>query len=394
MRCTPPTLPRASSAAGARVHHQNDELRLVSVLFVEVTGPATGHRLGPEDLRELIGGALAEVIADIEALGGTVTSVSGSGLVALFGAPESHEDDPERALRASFRIVSGSDVANGALSLRAGVETGRAVVGHIAGGSAAHYGAVGEVVGSAAALQRVARPGSVLVGPATRAATETLFEWGPSEEVAVVPGSAPFATSYLGRPRARPLGPAGRQRRFAGGGPLVAREAEISLLRKALREAESGQGSVVTIVGEPGLGKSRLVNECRKLFMAWAGAASGRLPLWLEGRAGSYASSAPYGLYQQLLAAWLGVAPEEGEDIVSQALERALRVLSLGRAGKEDHLGLLTHMMGLKSGQEAARVAELSPEARQRATFASVRAVVAELVARGHGGRPRRPALG
>ena len=148
------------------------------------------------------------MIAHIEALGGTVTSVSGSGLVALFGAPESHEDDPERALRASFRIVSGSDVANGALSLRAGVETGRAVVGHIAGGSAAHYGAVGEVVGSAAALQRVARPGSVLVGPATRAATETLFEWGPSEEVAVVPGSAPSPLlTWAGPGRARSARP-------------------------------------------------------------------------------------------------------------------------------------------------------------------------------------------
>ncbi|HXW80559.1 MAG TPA: AAA family ATPase [Acidimicrobiales bacterium] len=373
--------PKASSAAGARVRHQRDELRLVSVLLVEVAGPGTGHRLGPEDLRELVGGTLAEVIAQVEALGGTVTSVSGSGLAALFGAPESHEDDPERALRAAFRIVGGTEVANGALSLRAGVETGRAVVGPIVGASAGHYGAVGEVVGSAAA-QRAARPGSVLVGPATRGATETLFEWGPTEEVAVAPGSRPVSASYLGWPRARPLGPAGRPRRFAGGGPLVGREAELSLLCKALREATSGQGSVVTIVGEPGLGKTRLVNECRKLFMAWVGAASGRLPLWLEGRAASYASSAPYGLYQQLLAAWLGIAPEDGENVVSQALQRALKVLSLGQAGDEDHLGLLTQMMGLQ-GQKRASAAELSPEARQRATFAAVRAVLAALVARG-----------
>ena len=373
--------PKAPSAVGATVDHQNDELRLVSVLFVEVIGPGTGRRLGPEDLRELVGGALAEAIAHVEALGGTVTSVSGSGLVALFGAPESHEDDPERALRASFRIVNGHDSANGSLSFRAGVETGRAVVGAIAGGSSTHYGAVGEVVGSATALQRVARPGSVLVGPVTRGAVEGLFEWGPSEKV-TVPGAGPVSACYLSRPRARPLGPAGR-RRFAAGGPLVGRQAELSLLRTALREATSGQGSLVTIVGEAGLGKSRLVNECRRLFMVWAGNESGRLPLWLEGRAASYASSVPYGLYQQLLAGWLGVAPEEGEEVVSQALERALKVLSLGGAGNEDHLGHLTHVMGLKARREAARLADLSPEARQRASFSSVRAVVSELVARG-----------
>ncbi|HXW79107.1 MAG TPA: AAA family ATPase, partial [Acidimicrobiales bacterium] len=375
--------PGASFPAAGRVRHQKDELRLVSVLCAEVVGLGTGQRLGPEEFREVLGGALAEVIAHVEALGGTVTSVSGPCLTALFGAPESHEDDPERALRASFRIVSGTEAGDGAVSMRAGVETGRAVVGLIVGGSATHYGAVGEVVGSAAALQAVARPGSVLVGPVTRAATDTLFEWGPSEEVTVASGPGALCASYLGRPRARPLGRAGARRHVAGSAPLLGRDLELALLLKALREATSGHGSVVTVVGEPGLGKSRLVSECRKSFMAWAGAASGRLPLWLEGRAASYAASVPYGLYQQLLAAWLGVATEEGEDVVTQALDRALRVLFLGNARSEDHLGLLSLMMGLKTGEQRARVAELRPEARQRATFDSVRAVVAALVARG-----------
>jgi class 3 adenylate cyclase/tetratricopeptide (TPR) repeat protein len=374
--------PKAPLAARAPVYHQNDELRLVSVLFVEVVGPGTAHRLGPEELRELVGGALAEAIAHVEALGGTVTSVSGSGVVGLFGAPESHEDDPERALRASFRVVSGHDTTNGSLSLRAGVETGRAVVGPIAGVSSTHYGAVGEVVASAAALQRAARPGSVLVGPVTRGANEELFDWGPSEKVTVFPGAGPVSASYLSRPRVRPLGPAGSRRRFAGGGPLVGREAELSLLRKALEETTSGQGNLVSIVGEPGLGKSRLVSECRRLFVAWVGAATGRLPLWLEGRAASYASSVPYGLYQQMLAAWLGVASEEDERVVIQALERGLSAVCLGSDDDKDHLGVLAHVMGLRSGP-AAHLAHLSPEARQRAAFASVRAVVTELIARG-----------
>jgi hypothetical protein len=97
---------------------------------------------------------------------------------------------------------------------------------------------------------------------------------------------------------------------------LVGRQIELAVLDDALRESISGAGSVAFIVGEPGLGKTRLVQECRKRFMAWVGAGTGRLPLWLEGRAASYASSTPYGLYQQLLSAWVGAAPEEGEEVV------------------------------------------------------------------------------
>ena len=94
----------------------------------------------------------------------------------------------------------------------------------------------------------------------------------------------------------------------------MGRRVELAVLDDALREATSGTGSVVFVVGEPGLGKTRLVQECRKRFMAWVGAGTGRLPLWLEGRCASYASSTPYGLYQQLLSAWTGAAPEEGEE--------------------------------------------------------------------------------
>ena len=99
----------------------------------------------------------------------------------------------------------------------------------------------------------------------------------------------------------------------------------------ALREAISGAGSLAFIFGEPGLGKTRLVQECRKRFMAWVGGGTGRLPLWLEGRSASYGSSTPYGLYQQLLAAWTGVAPEEGDEVLRTALERAVKAVFGGQ---------------------------------------------------------------
>ncbi|HTW07507.1 MAG TPA: AAA family ATPase, partial [Acidimicrobiales bacterium] len=375
--------PSAGPSGAPRAMRWGEERRLVSVVFAELSGPAgaSGQRLGPEELRELVGGALADVIAQVETLDGTVTSVSGAGLVALFGAPTSHEDDPERALRAAFLAVSRAGAEGEGLSVRAAVETGPVVVGLIGGGSSAHYGAVGEVVGVAAALQSVARRASVLVGPVTRAATEGLFEWGPTEEVAVLPGAKPLHASYLERPRARPAGQSAR-RRLTSGTPLVGRAAELGVLREALREATVGKGGVAVVAGEPGLGKTRLVFECRKLFMAWVGAASGRLPLWLEGRAASYASSRPYGLYQQLLSAWVGVAAEEGEAVTRPALERAMRA-AFGGKGDDGRLGLLSQVMGFRDREAGPLLAALGPEQFQRATFAALVALVSRLVAHG-----------
>ena len=142
--------------------------------------------------------------------------------MALFGAPEAHEDDPERAVRAGARMLSaigtgGQPPRPGALSVRVGIETGPAVVGPL--GAGAVYGAVGEVVGAAAALQSAAKAGSVLVGPVTRAATEGAFEWGPTEEVAPSPGAKPLVASYLERPKARSLSYRG-QRQTGGPRPL------------------------------------------------------------------------------------------------------------------------------------------------------------------------------
>ena len=199
-----------------------EERRLVSVLFAELSGPVgVGVMSDPEDVRQVLGGALAGVIAEVEGLGGTVTSVSGAGLAALFGAPAAHEDDPERAVRAGSRILSaigagGLPPRPGALSARVGIETGPAVVGLLVAGVG--YGALGEVVSAAAAVQSAARAGSVLVGPVTRAATEGTFEWGPTEDVAATPGAKPFVASYLERPRARSPGYRGHAR-LAGRAP-------------------------------------------------------------------------------------------------------------------------------------------------------------------------------
>jgi adenylate cyclase len=325
-----------------------EELRTITVLAAEV---AVARAAEPEDLREVTGRCLAAVIAEVEALGGTVTSVSGGGLQAMFGAPEAHEDDPERAARAAFRALAAVAAIDKG-TLRIGVETGPAVLGPIGGGARVEYGAVGEVVGQAAALQARAKPDSALVGPVTRAATGHLFAWG---------AAGPDGT-YLGPPMPRIAG-----HRLRPGGPLTGRQAELAALGTALREAARGRGSVVLVTGEPGLGKTRLVQECRRR--------AARGTRWLEGSSASYASSTPYGLYQQLLANWAGVTPDQPAAVTGPALERALAAV---RAG--DLFPLLARMMGLPPGTALGR---MGPGELQQQTFAAWRALVSRLVAAG-----------
>jgi class 3 adenylate cyclase/DNA-binding SARP family transcriptional activator/tetratricopeptide (TPR) repeat protein len=378
----PPPDRNSVYAPNGSYRFHRSERRLVSVLFVELTGSlAAGAGLGLEEIQRLLRVALADVVGQVEAFGGTVTSISGAGLVALFGAPSAHEDDPERAARAALSAVAGTTAGPGRFSVRAGIETGECVVGPLLPGTP-HYGAVGDAVRTSAALQSGAKPSSVLVGPCTREATETLFVWGPSEEVSVQPGTKPLVASYLEGPRARPEGQAGR-RRLAWSARLVGREAEVGTLRGAVRDATAGRGGVVVIASEPGLGKTRLVNECRRLFMSWVGSGSGRLPLWLEGRAASYAASQPYGLYRQLLSAWLGVAPEEGDDAVRMALERAGRAV-FAESVEQERVNLLMAVVSTAPVMQPGPAAVgLDPEQLQRATFRALRDLVARLVAYG-----------
>ena len=340
-----PARPDPPAAAAGR-----EELRTVSVLAAEVVA---GGPEDPESLREVVGRGLAAVIAEVEPLGGTVTSVSGQGIQAMFGAPEAHEDDPERAVRAAFRALAA---AGG--TLRIGVETGPAVLGPLGGGGRVEYGAVGEVVGQAAALQAAARPGSALVGPVTRAAIGHLFSWGASAQVTA--GATALTATSLGGPRPRAAG-----RRLRPGGPLVGRQAELEVLGAALHDAAHGHGSVVLVTGEPGLGKTRLVREARRRAV--------RGTAWLEGRCASYASSTPYGLYQHLLANWAGVTPDQPAAVVRPALERALAAIR-----GDDLFPLLARMMGLPPG---AALGRKGPGELQRETFAAWRWLVSRLVA-------------
>ena len=173
----------------------------------------------------------------------------------------------------------------------------------------------------------------------------------------------------------------------------------MELLRDVFHAVLAGEGATLVLAGEPGLGKTRLVSECRRLFMTWVGAASGRLPLWLEGRAASYAASAPFGLYRHVLGSWVGAAPDEPEETVHAALGRAMKALFRDEPSHVQMQLLSKVMLGWSRENDAT--VGLTAEQTQRAIFEALRDVVSRLVAHGptavvledRMGRPARQVL-
>ena len=211
----PPVPAVVALAAPVSSDHSREELRLVSVLCAELSVPYGGGT-GPEELKELLSGALANLITQVEAFGGTVASVSGAGVEAVFGAPMAHEDDPERAIRATHRVQSDRGCADGGMTIRIGIETGPAVVGPSRPG----YAAVGEVSGTAALLASVAMDASVLVarppGPPSR---PSLTGGRTKKRPGALPSPLWPVTSNVPKPGPGPQGATwpGRPRWWAGG---------------------------------------------------------------------------------------------------------------------------------------------------------------------------------
>src|SRR5438445_5323028 len=161
-------------------------------MFADVVGStALAERLDPEEVKLIVGEAIARAIGVVESYGGSIKDLAGDGVLAIFGAPIAHEDDPERAVRAALDLMVSireyaEEVRRGfgaELAMRAGIHTGQVVVGAVGAGSRVEYGAVGDAVNTAARLQAETAPGGVLVAERTRRLSGALFEWGEARSV-------------------------------------------------------------------------------------------------------------------------------------------------------------------------------------------------------------------
>ena len=364
-----------------------EERKVVTVVFADLAGSTElGERLDPEEVKLVVGEAVGRIVQAVESFGGTVKDLAGDGVLALFGAPRSHEDDGERAIRAGLRIVHEIDAYAAEVErawgiqgfgIRVGVNTGPVVLGPIGSGQRVEYAAFGDTVNTAARIQSAASVGEVLAGDATFRLTEPLFDWEGPREVMLKGKAEPVTVHAVAGARsaaARLEGPDGLQAR------LVGRDRELAAVSEALDGVLGGRGGILFITGEAGIGKSRLVLEARELFLA-AGPEFGE-PVWLEGRCVSYGESLPYWPYRDLLREWLGAGADDPELRVRISLRRSVEALFGDRTPEiYPYLGAL---MGLALEPDAAgRLAELSPEALQYRTFEVVWSLLARLAERG-----------
>ena len=257
----PETSAARFASTGAKPHH-DAERRQLTLMFCDLVGstPLTS-RFDPEDLSEIIGAYHRTVTEGIERYDGFVARYMGDGVLSYFGYPQAHEDDAERAVRAGLAVVdavAGLDLPE-RLAVRIGVATGLVVVGELIGkGAVQERDVVGETPNLAARLQALAAPNSLVVADATRRQLGTLFEL---EDL----GACQLAGFAEPQQCWRVAGESGVVNRFealrSGTTALVGREEELGELLAALRQATTGEGRVVLVSGEPGIGKSRLVAE-------------------------------------------------------------------------------------------------------------------------------------
>jgi adenylate cyclase len=266
-----------------------DERRLVTVLFADLVGfTGRAEQADPEQVREFQRTYFGAVTREVERFGGTLEKYIGDAAMAIFGAPTAHDDDAERALRSALAIRRAVGELDGGHQVRIGVNTGE-VVGGLGGPNASDYTVSGDAVNVAARLQQTAQPDEILVGGMTRRLSADAFAFAPLPETALKGRTETVEAWRLERELPD------RARMHGGEARLVGRERELSQLESALEEARSGRGLMVGLVGEAGIGKSRLALEIR--HRAEAG---GFATAWTSSR--PYASAFPYHLVSQLVA--------------------------------------------------------------------------------------------
>jgi len=362
----------------------NGERRLVTILMSDVEGSSAMARcLDPEEWLEVMDGAFDVLIEPIARYGGTVARLEGDAIMALFGAPIAHEDDPERACRAGLEIVEGAKSYAARLeeergiegfAVRVGIHTGLVVVGEVGSDLRMEYTAMGEVPNLTARLESAAEPGTVLVSAETHRYIAPLFETEVLAPIAAKAWEEPVPVYRVMAAReAQP-----KVRGIEGlESLLVGRDSEFAALREAIDRLQAGQGGIVTIVGDAGIGKSRLVAELRKEIISEALEPSQGLaaPQWLEGLCLSYGTSMAYLPWLDVLHSALDVTTEEAPQAVSDSLRE--RLVSLCPHELDDVYAYLARLMSLPLEEKIESfLGQLDGQLLRQRTFAAVESVV------------------
>jgi class 3 adenylate cyclase len=323
-----------------------EERRIVTVLFVDLVGfTARAERLDPEDVRAILQPYYSRLRREIEAFGGTVEKFIGDAVMAVFGAPIAHGDDPERGVRAALAVREAVEEMNAddeqlALQVRIAVNTGEAIVALGAKPDQGEGMVAGDVVNTAARLQTAAPTGCVLVGESTYRATRSLFAYEPTAPLEVKGKSAPLDAWLVNCAVSTP-----GERSHSE--PLVGRVQELGVLQRIFETVGTERRPhLVTVVGEAGIGKTRLATEFTE-FVERDGARV------LIGRSLPYGAAAPYAPFTQHVKSFAGIFASDDLPAADAKLRGALTDL-LGADGANEAASHLELLIGLAAEGEVA----------------------------------------
>jgi class 3 adenylate cyclase len=342
------------------------ERKQVTVLFVDVSGfTSLAAQLDPEDVHRLMTRAFELMLAEVHHFEGTVNQFLGDGIMALFGAPLAHEDHARRAIHAALGIRRALDAyqlelqsrRGLTLKVRQGLNSGLVVVGSIGSDLRMDYTAVGDTTNVAARLQQAAEPGQILIAALTQRLAGDYFSTRALGELTLKGKTEPVRawaveSAREGRTRLE----AGIERGLT---PLVGREREMTALAAAFAQARTGQGQVVFIVGEPGIGKSRLLHEFRR----HADSAD-----WREGHCVSFGRATAFHPLIDLLRRWTAIDERDADDAAAAKIERAAGDQLRGAVPYLRYL--------LAPGAPDPVVAALDPRERRSGVFDALRTLI------------------
>ncbi|HWC04823.1 MAG TPA: adenylate/guanylate cyclase domain-containing protein [Methylomirabilota bacterium] len=342
------------------------ERKSVTVLFADVAGfTHLAGNVSPEDLHMVMDGCFERLSEAVHRYEGTINQFTGDGIMALFGAPIAHEDHAERAIHAALAIQAAMAAYGAMLArdrgvefrMRIGLNSGTVVVGKIGDNLRMDYTAQGDTVNLAARLEQACHPGGVLVSEATRRLAAGAFTFRALPPLSVKGKEAPVTVHEVTGLRERRA----RVDVATELTPLVGRQRELAHLREALERVRQGRGEVVGVVGEAGVGKSRILLEFRRQL--------GQDVLYLEGRCISYGQTIPLLPVVELLKRGFRIVEGDRDDAIRRKVERGLRALGADARSTPFLLSLL----GVATDDAALR--GVAAEARRRYTFEALRAL-------------------
>jgi len=352
------------------------ERKPVTALFADVVGSTTlAESMDPEDWTQIINEAFDQMSKAVFRYEGTIAQLQGDAMLAFFGAPVAHEDDPDRAIRAALDMVRETDEFARQLKqergidfrIRAGINTGPVIVGNVGSDLRYEYTALGDAVNVAARVQTAAEPGTVLVSANTHRFVTDAFDF---EDIGAVELKGKAEPVQLYRVQGLRTVP-GRRRGLESVGissPMVGRSAELDKLMALFAVARAGRGRLAVLIGEPGIGKSRLLAELR----ASVGDAT-----WIEGKCVSYGRTIPYHLVFDIVRSMLGLAIGITEAETRSTVEKRLRELLGDEAA--DVMPYFAHMLGLPLSEAESDLTQQDPAGLQERYVAAIHRVLRAL---------------